>query len=512
MSRARVLVVLLDAVDKDLLRDWARQGLLPAFADLLGSGASATMLAPLGMHPAGVWPSLYTGGTPARHGRHADRQIRPGTYETFRCVPAEVRGEPFWEPIARAGRRVAVIDVPESRLASGLDVHVVDWLPHTVADGFATAPASLRGEIVDRFGTADVALCDHARLATAKDFARFRDGLIARVRRKAELSRHLLARQDWDLFVTTFTESHCVGHRCWHLHDPTHPWHDARLAEALGDPLRPVYRAIDEGVGDLVAVAGRETVVIVASDLGMGPNFNGAHLLDEVLFRLGQGAPPTEPSVAWRALRWCRRRLPLAVRSHLEGVTRAAVDRVWPAFDARWKCFAVNNGEVFGGIRVNLESREPNGNVRQGKDYDDFCLALAGDLLAVENADTGRPAVRRVLRTAEHYDGPRIDALPDLLVEWESEAALDAVRSPKIGTIRRPYRGPRSGHHRRGGFLLARGPHVEPGSLDRPVDVTDLAPTVAALLGVELKEVDGRPIAAIAGETERGSGSRVALG
>jgi predicted AlkP superfamily phosphohydrolase/phosphomutase len=271
----------------------------------------------------------------------------------------------------------------------------------------------------------------------------------------------------------------------------------------LGDPLAAVYRAIDDGVGELLAVAGDEAVVFVVSDVGMGPNFNGAHLLGDVLFRLGYGPPPAETSAAWRALRWVWRRLPTSWRARLDGLTKRAVDRTWPAFDPRWRCFAVNNGEVFGAIRVNLAGREPQGRVMPGVDYEDFCRRLGDDLLALVNADSGAPAVRRVLRTAEIYDGPRLGMLPDLLVEWNTGAALDAVRSPRLVTICKPYRGPRTGHHRREGFFLCRGPAIEPGTLAAPVDLIDVAPTIAALLGVELGEIDGRPIPACLPAAER---------
>ena len=113
-------------------------------------------------------------------------------------------------------------------------------------------------------------------------------------------------------------------------------------------------------------------------------------------------------------MRWAWRRTPTAWRTALDGVTKRAVDRTWPPFDPNAKCFAVNNGEVYGAVRVNLAGREPSGRVAPGRDYEDFCRKLGDDLLALVNADSGAPAVRRVLRTAEIYEGPRLAALPDV--------------------------------------------------------------------------------------------------
>jgi predicted AlkP superfamily phosphohydrolase/phosphomutase len=49
----------------------------------------------------------------------------------------------------------------------------------------------------------------------------------------------------------------------------------------------------------------------------------------------------------------------------------------------------------------------------------------------------------------------------------------------------------RTGEHRRDGFCVFAGMGIEPGQLNGPVSLLDLAPTFAALLGVELDDNDG---------------------
>jgi len=89
----------------------------------------------------------------------------------------------------------------------------------------------------------------------ANEYRAFISTLVQEVRRKAEWSTELLARGPWDLFMQVFTESHCVGHQCWHLHDAEHPAHDVAVAAITGDPLRVVYCAIDRAGGEIVASA-----------------------------------------------------------------------------------------------------------------------------------------------------------------------------------------------------------------------------------------------------------------
>ena len=491
----KILVIGFDGAEQSLMLSWANSGWLPTVRHLLDAGAACQTQGPLGMHAASLWQTFFTAVSPARHGRHGDRQVRVGTYATYRFWPADLKHEAFWNVLSRAGRRVTVIDVPYVALSANLNgIHVVDWTTHAADNGFATWPPPLAQQLRQDFGIDPFGLCDHGRLQTADELTAFQDALVARIGMKVAASRHLLRQEPWDLFMTVFGESHCVGHQCWHLHDASHPHHDPAIVGAIGDPLRTVYRALDDAIAQLLDAAGSDTTVMIMCSHGMGPNYTGAHLLGEILARLGHRPPPPQEGWPWRVARWGWRQLPLPLRTRLIPFQKAAVDAVWPALDSASTCFDVPNGEVYGAIRVNLVGREPQGKIRRGEEYAAFCDALTNDLCALINADTGNPAVRRVLRTADLYTGPYLDELPDLLVEWVGDAPLNAVHSAKVGTIRSTGPGPRSGHHKPQGLFLAAGPGIRPQRLETPVSVMDIGPTIAAILAVELPDVDGRPI------------------
>lgn len=114
--------------------------------------------------------------------------------------------------------------------------------------------------------------------------------------------------------------------------------------------------------------------------------------------------------------------------------------------------------------------------------------------MAIINVKTGRPIVRRVIRTAELYHGDYVDHLPDLLVEWTNEAPVYAIHSDKIGEIRGEYRYCRSGEHKPDGLFIVTGPEVPHAQLDRTVSILDFAPTLTAMLGVHLPDADGAPV------------------
>src|SRR5262249_51695657 len=147
-----------------------------------------------------------------------------------------------------------IFDIPLSGVSQGLNgLQTVEWGSHDANYGFRAWPHALAREIRTRFGRhplTDSCDADHRAPAQFVDFTR---RLVAGARAKASLTRHYLARGEWDLLAQVFTEGHCAGHQCWHLHDPNTPGRDHDTAAITGDPLREVYVAIDAAIGDIVS-------------------------------------------------------------------------------------------------------------------------------------------------------------------------------------------------------------------------------------------------------------------
>jgi predicted AlkP superfamily phosphohydrolase/phosphomutase len=514
----RVLVIGIDAANPDLLDAWTADGSLPNLGALTRRGMTARTRGLEGFFVGSTWPTMYTGTNPAQHGFHYQLQLARGSYMLEdRAKGAFVQREPFWRVLSQAGKRVAVLDVPLSKAEQEVNgVQVVEWGGHDSFFGFSTVPPELAGEIEARVGAHPAGIsCD----ATGRGVSEFRT-LIAALqegaRRKGGWSVELLARGGWDLFMQVFTESHCVGHQCWHLHDATHPSHDARVAAAIGDPLRAVYGGIDRAIGTIVEAAGDARVVVFAAH-GMSHRYGAHFLLRDLLLALGAAAPPPTPlrarvrdvaSRVWRALPAPVRTslAPLRARAAGDGGGQPHVPGIGVDPD-RSRCFALANGLAVSGIRLNLIGREPRGVLAPGAEADRFVEILERDLLAIVDDTTGAPLVRAVRRTRDLYTGEHLDALPDLLVEWSegvangSTALANGVgarviaRSAKIGKIAGANDYARSGEHRPGGWLVAAGPGIAHGRLAHEPALVDLAPTIARMLGVHMTGVDGEPIA-----------------
>lgn len=523
----RILFLEMDAGDKELVRRWAADGTLPTFAALFGRGLSGDTMSLDGLFVGAIWPSFYTAVNPARHGVHSLVQLRPGSYEFFRCTTAEnLKREPFWNTLSRAGKRVAVLDVPLSGISKEINgIQSVEWGSHDANYGFRAWPPAFEADVRKRFGLHPFTESCNDIGRTPEDFKRFRDRLIEGVRAKAALTRHYLRTGGWDFFAQVFTESHCVGHQCWHLHDDAYPGHDARVAEQIGDPMRDVYVAIDRAIGEVIAEAGPETIVIVLCGHRMSHKRGAQFLLPEILVRLGVAVCRDAPAAARASaldaiLTWAWQRTPAELRKRLQTTRNRLRDWLDGRFSdavtvpsvsrldaANSHCFLMDSGFPVSGLRLNLAGREPNGLLRPGDEADAFCDRLAQDLLALESADTGVRMIKAVKRTRDLYAGEYLHLLPDLLVEWSDELMLGSaacgnpagshvrIRSDKLGIVAGTNNYCRTGDHRPEGVFVACGPGIAHGRLERTVSIMDFAPTFAALLDVELTDVDGKPIA-----------------
>ena len=506
----RLLIVVIDAVEPTLLRRWAADRTLPNIRELIDRGTSGEVRGVEGLIHS-TWPSFYTGLNPAGHGVYRASQLDSGSYEFFRPRdrPDGTGGTPLWTLASDAGRRVAVVDAQLSRLDQNVNgVHVVGWGDFENPP-YATSPPTLAAEIAAAVGDYPLSdVLDHRR-TTVEEFGHLVASLELGVEKKTALALELLDREDWDLFVHTFTEGHCVGHQCWHLHDPGSPSHDPKVAAKIGDPVERVYRALDRGVGTVIERAG-DARVLVLSLHGMSSWRGAGMLLDEILYRLDATArPAVEQTPRLRELLYRMRVTDNPVYNRVRA--RRAGERSpyreprdvlgWADVRAS-RCFTVPTGFPVAGIRLNLVGREPEGILRRGSDADAFCEWLSGELLAIVDERTGTPLVAAIRRTEDIYAGPRLDALPDLLVEWNAEptgtldhaggrGATVRARSESIGVVVGENRYHRTGDHLPSGFFVYTGHGVPVGERAEPVELTDFYPTICALLGLPIPEVDG---------------------
>jgi len=287
---------------------------------------------------------------------------------------------------------------------------------------------------------------------------------------QAAIVRHLLAGEEWDVFIAHYFAIDNAQHAFWRAMEPAHPAHDPAEAARLGDEIARAYRWLDRQVGELLALAGDEATVIVASDHGGAPIYCWFHLnvwLREAGYLHATVDARGKASVDWTRTRVC--------------------------------------GFGTGGIFLNVRGRELQGLVAPGEEYEALRDELAARLLALTDAETGGPVVRAVLRAEEVYPGLPSGETPDLLLALSrgyglgrGEALGRLGNRPVLETNRTWWSGGHEGPYLPQdipGVLLMAGPGVPPDlRLDAP-RIVDVAPTVLRLLGVDAPpHIEGRAL------------------
>jgi predicted AlkP superfamily phosphohydrolase/phosphomutase len=487
-------VIGLDAMEWTLVSRWAAAGRLPTFQRLIRDGLRAELTSVADALPDAAWTTLSYGVNPGKLEKYFYVEY-DGATSALRFTPDSVlRGTTFWEHLARAGKRIGVADVPHMpfRDVPG-GFNVTGWGAHDAKVEFCTGPASLRAEIDAQHGRHPVGDCE---TFDQRDTDRLRKAIVTGTARHGALFRWLMQRFPWDVFVCAFSAPHCAGHHFW------------TGANGAGNTLEETYRAVDREVGEMIALAGPDTRVLLVAAHGMGPLVHASWHLSEILDRLGFGRPGSAARTSERARRgrvnpWriakmvVPSRLQYAIKNALPDALQAELLFLWYAGRRRYRgrtAFAVPNNEVVGAIRLAVAGRDRGGTIEPGEEYRRRCREIGAALEELVDPATGRRVVAKVTHLHDVYHGPYVDRLPDLTVLWDSSFYWDAVSSPRLGTLHVARQDGRVGSHTPTSFLLAIGPGVPPGALHGR-STLDVAPTILAAAGVAVPpEMDGRPL------------------
>lgn len=510
---ARVIVIGLDAAESTLLERWASQSKLPTFASLAARGIVYRLDNSLETLPGAIWPEIVSGRSCSKVPLYYHpRQLHSGEAALRPILQEEVDpNDYFWTRASAAGCRVAVIDMPHTVEQPTLNgIQLFEWGLHDRDFKIASNPSSLLRSLRSRYGDHPVSACDlHGR--TAKGYAALLGGLLKGVDTKSEFLLELLHQEDWELFTCTYGESHCVGHQFWHFLDDQHPWHPEDTPQVFQNAILAVYQRIDDGIGRLIDAAGPNATVLVVASHGMGPNTGGPQLLPEVLVRLGMGSidkPRSPISRAQRTIQNYLHRSPRAIQPFLKQMANVGpVKRVQasagcllnPLESPATKAVALKNLRC-GAIRLNLQGREPFGQVKPGPEAERLLDHIRGELLALRDPKTNETIVAQTVTAEEAFSPDHHQDVPDLMVVFRTDLGqLERCHSSSLGEIHSEIfhpNIPRSGDHTVESRLWVMGPKVLKAAHSASVgNVLDIAPTILKLLDSPLHGgLDGKPL------------------
>jgi predicted AlkP superfamily phosphohydrolase/phosphomutase len=495
-TNAQVLFIGLDSVEPELVVEMCDAGELPVLQSLREKGIWGLNANHSGFGNGVMWPCLFTGVNPAKHGRYFYHQLKSGTYETFFFKEdTDFKHEPFWAELSRAGKRVAVIDVVRAPLSKDLNgIQIADWLTHDRMDIARSWPPELMKTIIDEYGDDPLGGASDAAGRGAQDYIELCSQMNARIDTKTDMSCAYLDKGPWDLFMTVYADPHDVGHQCWHLHDKSHSQYDSEIVAQIGDPIKQMYVQIDQAIGRLMEKAGPDATTVIFGGPGMESGYTANFLVDQILRRL-EGPEGAQGLTYVDSLKKLYRAVtPPSVRNRLAHLGQRSEQKMLASDRRGRKAFSVPHNENSGAIRINMAGREPGGQVQPGPECDAYIAELTRNLKEIKNLETGEPLVKEVYRVSDQCNGDYLNDLPDLLVAWHRPNPIRKIGSPKIGEIEAKYPGSRTGDHTPNGLFFAQGPAIKEARQINEHTVMDISRTVEALLNVTPQDTDGQVI------------------
>ncbi|MDQ3943174.1 MAG: alkaline phosphatase family protein [Actinomycetota bacterium] len=487
----------IDAAEPALVRWLIEQGELPALGNLLEGGTWRRIDSPAHIGSGAVWPTFFTGTSPAEHGVYSywgwdSETMSLAAYERSRFTP-------FWKSLARSGATVGILDVPFAPfvgLSEGFEVS--QWGPHDLLEeGTRVSPTALLDAVTKDTRPHPFSSHHHylAGPESHRERAKLSSACLEGVRLRGSLAERLIAQTAPEVAVIVFTEVHRAAHFLWHTVAPEHRLYQGDAVPKTQTPaLLDIYREVDQQIARLIEVGGSGATVLVFSLHGMRPGRGIPTILEPLLCDLGLARLADWSTQSWTerarsVLAAAKHRAPHRLKKLYHNMAshsvrlRLARQTMLPAYD--WSCTRVLSvpSDQHGWIRLNLLGREAEGIVRP-EQYDETCDLLE-DVLRTLTTEDGRLLVRDVLRLSSGAEEALRLKLPDLVIHWHEAAFESPVRIKNSSLQAYPTATQLTGQHAPDGFcIINRGAPVAGGvgRTGEPIAAKDLPRLIVAAL------------------------------
>jgi predicted AlkP superfamily phosphohydrolase/phosphomutase len=485
------LLIGVDAACEPVLERLNGTDSVPNLESLIDRGASAPLESQIPPWTPSAWPSMYTGVNPGKHGVYGF--VAFDGYDWEVVTADHVREHALWTLLDEHGTSSVVVNVPVTHPPDAIDGAVIpgfigpespDCHPEGILDEVREAIGEYR--VYPNYARGDERLTDEEKLEEYCALAGMR----------GEAFRYLADRFEPEFGFVEFQKTDTVFH------------------EFDGDPekVRRIYEATDDQIGRILEACDPDRV-FVASDHGIGPYENYEFRVNEFLREEGyveattggKGMPSWNPirdqlragddETTWEPGRIERlaaiaasvgitpgrigellRRVGLestVKRFVPSGVTRTGSEQVdFPASRAYMRA----RTEL--GVRINLEGREPEGEVSKGE-YESVRGELIGLLSGVRTPDGDR-VFGEVGPREEYFSGPHVEEAVDVVTvpdDFGQFLSAQLVGS-RFGPPTEPW------NHTLEGLFVAAGEGIDAEADLSGAHLFDVAPTVLSALGV----------------------------
>ncbi len=457
---SRVVIVGLDCVPPEFVFDlWS--DLLPNFRRVMLAGIYGSLESSIPPITVPAWMCMMTGQDPGTLGIYGFRNRKDNSYDGLGFASSRMVKMPaIWDVLAEAGKKTIALGVPLTyppRPINGLLIS--DFLAPDISSDY-TFPSELKHEIRDVVGDY---ILDTRNFRTDNKNQLLKE-IYEMTAQRFQLATHLLINKPWDFFIMVEMGPDRLHHAFWKYFDPKHVKYEA--GHILEHAIRDYYIALDAHLGEFISRLEEDTTLLIVSDHG-AKRMDGGLCFNQWLIQEGY----------------------LVLKEPYDTVSKFSPDLV------DWKnTKAWGDGGYYGRLFLNVEGREPTGNVKV-TEIESLKREIQSKLEA-QTDENGTLLGNRIFRPNQIY--AEINGVaPDLIVyfgdlHWRS---VGSIGHASIWTHENDTGPDDANHAQHGIFLMADVSEIHLQSANPPtyipashlrvgLSLYDIAPTVLNKIGI----------------------------
>lgn len=475
----RALLLGLDGATFTVLDPLMQRGVMPNLSAVVERGTRAPLRTVMPVLTPPAWTSLMTGKRPGKHGVFDFFQKEAPDSEYFRFTNSQdIRTSTIWTIVSDNEQPVIALNFPQMFPPPPVRGCVVPggWMPWRqlrlgchppgLFDRLKTLPSFNPRELA-----LDMTLEEKAIEGCPAD--EYREWIELHTRREErwfEIVRHLMREEPAQLVGVMFDGVDKLQHLCWRFLDPAYkPEQPSSWELEMTALCERYFERLDAMIGELVALAGEQATVILASDHGFGPTAD-VFYLNAWLEQQGY--------LAWAA----GDPSPSAVEVGFGTMTR----HVYELDLERTVAYAATPTSQ----GIHIVSACADGTPRMSRrEYAALTAELTAALREIRHPETGERVVSEIWTRDEAFAGPWEELAPDISVILEGGAVVSILRSDTLCRSRPETRG----SHRWQGVFIASGPEIRTRARIGELSILDVAPLLLYSLGLPIPlDIDGR--------------------
>jgi predicted AlkP superfamily phosphohydrolase/phosphomutase len=362
MSKApRIIITGLDGVPFGMLKDLAESGVMPNTAEIISQGTFKKMSSSIPEVSSVAWSSIITGVNPGRHGIFGFTDLVPGSYQMMFPNFTDLKARPFWQE--QKGPSV-IINVPSTYPVVAMDGVLISGFVSIDFDK-SIYPSSVAAKLRSFDYRLDV---DSQK--AHKSMILFLEDLDKTLDARIKACEYLWDYTDWKTFMLVFTGTDRLMHFLWDAYeDRNHKYHGAFLS---------YFSKIDAVIGQINSRMDDNDRLIMLSDHGFERLENDVYV-----------------------------NLLLLEAGFLNFKNDEGMDLKNICFGTR--AFALDPARIY----VNLKGKYPCSSVEPEHKEEVLC-ELEKFFSSFEAG--GKKVFERICRKEQIYEGPYLDAGPDMVL------------------------------------------------------------------------------------------------